>query len=86
MGKTYLEMPNLGLGTIVSDAKANAEAYSEADGILAGAATRPLSSWQALQDEMTKAGTDGAAADGTSDALNGAGTAACGVEGYSPHF
>ena len=51
--------------------------------MLADAATRPLASWQTLQDAMTKAGTDGAAAldtataaaDDTTDALNGAGAA-----------
>ncbi len=87
MGKTYLETPDLGLGAMASDAKANAAAYSEAAGMLADAATRPLSSWQALQDAMTKAGTDGAsaldaastAADGTSDAFDAAGTAAGGA-------
>ena len=87
MGKTYLEAPDLGLGTMASDAKSNAAAYSEAASMLADAATRPLSSWQALQDAMTKAGKDGAtaldaatvAADGTTDALNGAGTAAGGA-------
>ena len=84
MGKTYLQTPDLGLGTMASDARDTAAAYTEAAGMLADAATRPLSSWQALQDAMTKAGTDGAsaldaatvAADGTTDALNGAGTAA----------
>ena len=87
MGKTYLETPDLGLGTMASDAKANAAAYSEAAGMLADGATRPLSSWQALQDAMTKAGTDGAtaldtattAADDSTDALNAAGTAAGGA-------
>ena len=87
MGKTYLETPDLGLGTMASDAKSKAAAYSEAASMLADAASRPLSSWQALQDAMTKAGKDGAtaldaatvAADGTTDALNGAGTAAGGA-------
>ena len=84
MGNTYLETPDLGLGTMASDARDSAAAYNEAAGMLADAATRPLSSWQALQDAMTKAGADGSsaldaatvAADGTTDALNGAGTAA----------
>jgi hypothetical protein len=84
MGKTYLDAPDLGLGAMASDARDSAAAYNEAAGMLADAATRPLSSWQALQDAMTKAGMDGSsaldaatvAADGTTDALNGAGTAA----------
>ena len=83
MGKTYLETPDLGLGTMASDARDRAAAYTEASGMLADAATRPLASWQALQDAMTKAGTDGAAAldtattaaDDSTDALNGAGAA-----------
>ncbi|MDB5658089.1 MAG: phage tail tape-measure protein [Cypionkella sp.] len=87
MGKTYLETPDLGLGTMANDARDRAAAYNEAAGMLADAASRPLSSWQALQDAMTKAGTDGAAAldgattaaDGTTDALNAAGTAAGGA-------
>ena len=87
MGKTYLETPDLGLTTMAGDARDRAAAYSEAAGMLTDAATRPLASWQALQDAMTKAGTDGAsvldaataAADGTTDALNDAGTAANGA-------
>ena len=87
MGKTYLETPDLGLGSMASDARANASAYKEASGMLTDAATRPLSSWQALQAAMTKAGTDGAgaldaatdAADGTTEALDAAGTAAGGA-------
>ena len=87
MGKTYLETPDLGLGTMASDARDRAAAYTEASGMLADAATRPLASWQALQAAMTAAGTDGSAAldaatvaaDGTTDALNDAGTAATGA-------
>ena len=87
MGKTYLETPDLGLGTTASDAGDRAAAYSEASGMLTDAATQPLSSWQALQDAMTKAGTDGAtaldaattAANVTTDALDAAGTAAGGA-------
>lgn len=87
MGKTYLETPDLGLGTMASDARDRAAAYGEAAGMLTDAATRPLASWQALQSAMTSAGTDGtaaldaatAAADGTTDALNDAGRAASGA-------
>jgi hypothetical protein len=83
MGKTYLETPDLGLGTMASDARDRAAAYSEASGMLTDAATRPLASWQALQSAMAADGTDGAAAldsattaaDDTTDALNGAGAA-----------
>ncbi len=87
MGKTYLETPDLGLGTMASDARDRASAYNEAAGMLTDAATRPLSGWQALQAAMTAAGTDGSAAldaatvaaDGTTDALNDAGSAAGGA-------
>ena len=87
MGQTYLEAPDLGLGTIASDARGRSAAYTEASGMLTDAATRPLASWQALQDAMTRAGTDGSAAldaatvaaDGTEAALNDAGTAATGA-------
>ena len=87
MGKTYLEAPDLGLGTTASDARDRAAAYTEASGMLTDAATRPLASWQALADAMTSAGTDGAAAldaatvaaDGTEAALDDAGTAASGA-------
>ena len=87
MGKTYLETPDLGLGTMASDARDRAAAYTEASGMLTDAATRPLASWQALQAAMTSAGTDGAAAldaattatDGTTDALTDAGTAVTGA-------
>ena len=87
MRQTYLQTPDLGLGTLASDARDSAAAYDEAAEMLANAATRPLSSWQALQDAMSKAGTDGSAAldaatvaaDGTTDALNGAGRAAGGA-------
>ncbi len=87
MGKTYLETPDLGLGTMASEARDRAAAYSEASGMLTDAAARPLASWQALQSAMTAAGTDGAsaldaataAADGTTDALDDAGRAAGGA-------
>lgn len=87
MGKTYLETPDLGLGTMASDARDRTAAYDEAAGILTDAATRPLVSWQALQSAMAAAGTDGtaaldaatAAADGTTDALDDAGRAAGGA-------
>ena len=87
MGKTYIETPDLGLGTMASDARDRAAAYDEAAGMLTDTATRPLASWQALQSAMAAAGTDGAAAldaataaaDGTADALDDAGRAAGGA-------
>ena len=87
MGKTYLETPDLGLGTMAGDARDRAAAYDEASGMLTDAATRPLANWQALQSAMSTAGTNGsaaldaatAAADGTTDALDGVGRAAGGA-------
>ena len=72
---------------MASDARDRAAAYTEASGKLADAATRPLASWQALQEAMTSAGTDGvaaldaatAAADGTESAFEDAGAAASGA-------
>jgi hypothetical protein len=87
MGQTYLQTPDVGLGTMADDARGRADGYREASGMLSDAATRPLASWQALQTAMTTAGADGTAAldaatvaaDGTTDALDGAGTAAGGA-------
>ena len=87
MGQTYLQTPDLGLGTMADDARARADGYREASGMLSDAATRPLASWQALRTAMTTAGTNGAAAldaatvaaNGTTDALTGAGSAADGA-------
>jgi len=89
MGQTYLETPGLGLGTMASDARDRAAAYTEASGMLTDAATRPLASWQALQAAMSAAGTNGSAAldaamvaaDGTTDALNDAGAAGTAARG-----
>jgi hypothetical protein len=58
LSRTYLEPPDLGLGTMADDARARADGYREAAGMLADAAGRPLASWQALRDAVTGAGTD----------------------------
>ena len=44
-----LEPPDLGLGAMADDARARADGYREAAGMLADAAGRPLASWQALR-------------------------------------
>jgi hypothetical protein len=49
LSRTYLEPPDLGLGAMAEDARARADGYREAAGMLADAAGRPLASWQALQ-------------------------------------
>ena len=51
--------PDLGLGAMADDARARADGYREAAGMLADAAGRPLASWQALKDAVTGAGTGG---------------------------
>uniref|UniRef100_UPI0040481EEF phage tail tape measure C-terminal domain-containing protein n=1 Tax=Yoonia sp. TaxID=2212373 RepID=UPI0040481EEF len=91
LSHTYLEPPDLGLGAMADDARGRADGYREAAGMLADAAGRPLSSWQALRDAVTGAVTeeDAALVDAassadalaaglnvTSNAANGAGGAA----------
>ncbi|WP_149589992.1 phage tail tape measure C-terminal domain-containing protein [Tabrizicola flagellatus] len=56
--RTYLEPPDLGLGAVAEDARARADGYREAAGMLADAAGRPLASWQALKDAVTGTGTE----------------------------
>ena len=58
LSRTYLEPPDLGLGTMADDARARADGYREAAGMLADAASRPLASWQALKDAVTGTGTE----------------------------
>ncbi|GGO38144.1 hypothetical protein GCM10010991_34970 [Gemmobacter aquaticus] len=58
LARTYLEPPDLGLGALAEDARARADGYREAAGMLADAAGRPLASWQALKDAMSGTGAD----------------------------
>ncbi len=58
LARTYLEPPDLGLGAMAEDARARADGYREAAGMLADAAGRPLASWQALKDAVTGTGAD----------------------------
>jgi hypothetical protein len=62
LARTYLEPPDLGLGAMADDARARAEGYREAAGMLADAAGRPLASWQALKDAVTGTGAEAEAA------------------------
>ena len=62
LSRTYLEPPDLGLGAMGDDARARADSYREAAGMLADAASRPLASWQALRDAVTGAGAESEAA------------------------
>jgi hypothetical protein len=74
LSRTYLEPPDLGLGTMADDARGRADGYREAAGMLADAAGRPLASWQALRDAVTGTGSDAEAAladaASSADALN----------------
>jgi Lambda phage tail tape-measure protein (Tape_meas_lam_C) len=70
LSRTYLEPPDLGLGTMADDARGRADGYREAAGMLADAAGRPLASWQALRDAVT--GTGAVAEAALADAANSA--------------
>jgi len=70
LSRTYLEPPDLGLGAMADDARGRADGYREAAGMLAGAAGRPLASWQALRDAVTGTGAEAEAA--LADAANSA--------------
>jgi hypothetical protein len=89
LSRTYLEPPDLGLGAMADDARARADGYREAAGMLADAASRPLASWQALKDAVTGTGTEAeaaladaaGAADALTAGLNDTATAADGAGG-----
>ena len=71
MAQTYVTTPDHGLTGMAEEATARAEAYREASGMLADAATRPMQSWQALKDAVSGAGTEGETAlDGAAEAAN----------------
>ena len=74
LSRSYLEPPDLGLGAMSDDARARADGYREAAGMLADAAGRPLAIWQALRDAVTGTGTEAEAAladaASSADALN----------------
>jgi hypothetical protein len=89
LSRSYVRAPDLGLGRMAEDARARAGGYRESAGMLADAASRPLTSWQALKDAMARADQDGsealanaaAAAQRLADQLNNAGGAARRVGG-----
>jgi hypothetical protein len=89
LARTYLEPPDLGLGALADDARARADGYREAAGMLADAGGRPLASWQALKDAVTGTGTEAetaladaaASADALTAGLNDTATAADGAGG-----
>ncbi|MBW6495682.1 MAG: hypothetical protein K0B16_14200, partial [Burkholderiaceae bacterium] len=62
LSRSFLDPPDLGLGAMADDARARADGFREAAGILADAAGRPLASLQALRDAMTGSGAEAEAA------------------------
>jgi hypothetical protein len=93
LSRTYLEPPDLDLGAMADDARARADGYREAAGMLADAAGRPLASWQALKDAVSGTGTEteaaladaAASADALTSGLNDTATAAEGAGGAARH-
>jgi hypothetical protein len=81
LSRSYLEPPDLGLGTMAEDAHGRAEGYREAAGMLADAAGRPLSSWQALRDAVTGSGVEAETA--LADATNSADALTAGLNDTS---
>ena len=66
-----LAVPDLGLNTIAREALTSANTYRTAANDLAAGALAPLASWQALQDAVATAGTEGEAAlEGAADAAD----------------
>ncbi|NDW45376.1 phage tail tape measure C-terminal domain-containing protein [Ruegeria sp. PrR005] len=89
LSRTYIAPPDLGLGAMAEDARARADAYREAAGMLTDAATRPLAAWQALKAAVTGSGTEAetaltdaaTSADALAAGLDNTATAANGVGG-----
>ncbi|RBP76633.1 lambda family phage tail tape measure protein, partial [Rhodobacter sp. 140A] len=78
LARTYIAPPDLGLGAMADDARARADAYREAAGMLTDAATRPLAAWQALKDAVTGSGAESEAA--LTDAATSADALAAGLD------
>ena len=88
MGTTYIEAPDL-FGGMAEAARGRATGYAEAAGMLAEAASRPMTAWETLKAAITGAATEGenalngaaAAAGALSDGFEDAGQAAGGAGG-----
>lgn len=78
LARTYIAPPDLGLGAMADDARARADAYREAAGMLTDAATRPLAAWQALKDAVSASGTEAETA--LTDAATSADALAAGLD------
>jgi hypothetical protein len=85
--RSYVDAPDLGLGATAEDARARADGYREAAGMLSEAATRPLAAWDALKAAVAGSGSESeaslqdaaTAADDLGTALGDAGRAATGA-------
>jgi hypothetical protein len=62
MGRSHVDAPDLGLGAAAEDARARADGYREAAGMLSDAATRPLAAWNALKAAVAGSGAASQAA------------------------
>ncbi|MCW3782127.1 phage tail tape measure C-terminal domain-containing protein [Defluviimonas salinarum] len=86
LDRTYIAPPAL-FGDMDEEARARAEGYREAAGMLAEAATRPLASWQTLTAAISAGGAGaeealaatGTAANEVTEAFDAAGRAAAGA-------
>ncbi|WP_210880142.1 phage tail tape measure C-terminal domain-containing protein [Roseovarius autotrophicus] len=58
LSRRFLEPPDLGLGAMAEEARARADGFREAAGVLADAAGQPLASLQALRDAMAGSGAE----------------------------
>ena len=78
LARTYITPPDLGLGAMADDARARADAYREAAGMLTDAATRPLAAWQARKDAVPGSGPEAETA--LTDAATSADALAAGLD------
>jgi hypothetical protein len=58
LARSYVDAPDLGLGAAAEDARARADGYREAAGMLSDAATRPLAAWDALKAAVAGGGAE----------------------------
>jgi len=70
LAQTYVTAPDLGLGAAAEEARARADGYREAAGMLSDAANRPLAAWDALKLAISGSGAETETA--LSDATNAA--------------
>ena len=62
LARSHVDAPDLGLGAAAEDARARADGYFEAAGMLSDAATRPLAAWDALKTAVVGSGSESEAA------------------------